>query len=160
MTVSFHINPVQKDQIDHWFSRSDEELKNANARWVKASSSPGFPCRVSLEDAQPGERVLLFPYRHLDVGTPYAGEGPIYVRENARQAALDQNQLPAFFAHRQLSLRGYSSKGFLQDARVCDGETVSHHIESLFANQQIATIHIHFAAPGCFCCSVERSLTP
>ena len=26
---------------------------------------PGFPCRVSLVDAQPGERVLLVNYEHL-----------------------------------------------------------------------------------------------
>jgi hypothetical protein len=32
---------------------------------------PGFPCRVSLQDAEIGEEVILLPYQHHKTNSPY-----------------------------------------------------------------------------------------
>ena len=36
-----------------------------------ADRKPGFPCRVSLVDAEIGESVLLVNYEHLPAASPY-----------------------------------------------------------------------------------------
>jgi hypothetical protein len=64
----------------------DGALRARGARRMTCVDAPGMPCRVSLEDARPGERVLLLTHRHLDVDTPYRSDGPIYVREGASRA--------------------------------------------------------------------------
>ncbi len=44
------------------------------------ADSPGSaPCRHCLRWAQPGERVILFPYSAIPSGHPYSETGPIFV---------------------------------------------------------------------------------
>jgi hypothetical protein len=38
-----------------------------------------------------------------------------------------------------------------------DGREVEAAIERLFANQNTAYLHVHFAAPGCYAAQVERA---
>jgi hypothetical protein len=45
---------------------------------VKASSRPGVPCRVTLDDAAVGEDMLLFHHVSHDVGSPYRSAYAIY----------------------------------------------------------------------------------
>ena len=67
------------------FGASDTELARQDIVRRTADRSPGFPCRVSLEDARKGEELLLLPWRHHAVDSPYQASGPIYVRRGARQ---------------------------------------------------------------------------
>lgn len=66
----------------------DEALRARGASRVVADASPGYPCRVTLEDAAPGETLLLLHWPHLDVATPYRSGGPIFVREAATSQAV------------------------------------------------------------------------
>ncbi len=59
-----------------------------------ADAVPGYPCRVTLEDATPGERVILFNYESHKVDTPYRSSYAIYVRERADRAARYVDELP------------------------------------------------------------------
>src|SRR5689334_2456186 len=68
-----------------------------------ADEKPGFPCRVSLEDAEPGEKVLLLTYRHLGIGSPYDASGPIFVRESARETFDQVGVVPPVLRGRFLS---------------------------------------------------------
>jgi len=52
------------------FELSDEQLRQRGATRVLANASPGFPCRVSLEDAQVGEELLLVSYLHQPAASP------------------------------------------------------------------------------------------
>ena len=62
---------------------SDEELTRHHALRVTATEYPGYPCRVTLDDAQPGEEVVLLNFEHLPVDSPYRSSHAIYVRANA-----------------------------------------------------------------------------
>ncbi len=155
--MSFQIQALPSNIAAEWFQKSPEDWQRENARLVVANSSLGFPCRLSLQDAEVGEELLLFPYLHHDVATPYRSAGPIYVRRAAMQAQLEVDECPAVFKTRQLSLRAYSSKGYLTDARVCQGEETASAIHELFQVDKINQIHVHFAAPGCFACRIERA---
>jgi Protein of unknown function (DUF1203) len=53
---------------------------------VRLKAEPGSPCRISLEDAQPGESLLLLAFEHQAAASPYRSSGPIFVRENAAKA--------------------------------------------------------------------------
>jgi len=44
---------------------------------IKVDSPTGYPCRHCLRWAQPGERVILFPYASIPAGHPYSETGPI-----------------------------------------------------------------------------------
>ena len=69
------------------FDRSDAELQILGIRRTLVDTKPGYPCRVSLMDAEIGESVLLIPYTHHDVSSPYRASGPIFVRAGARTSA-------------------------------------------------------------------------
>ncbi|MCB1042845.1 MAG: DUF1203 domain-containing protein [Acidobacteria bacterium] len=144
MTRTFQIEALTKETFN---------TDQMPSEWVIAKGYPGYPCRVSLQDAQPGERVLLVHYTHHAVSTPYRAAGPIYIREQAENAQFDQGVCPPFFQGRQLSMRAYTHKGYLANARVCEGVDASDSLNSLFENPKVAYVHIHFAAPGCYCCT-------
>ena len=86
------------------------------ARLMLADAEPGFPCRVSLEDAKVGETVLLLPYTHHDVGSPYRASGPVFVRRHAAEARLGPGEVPQMLRHRLLSVRAYDAVGFSCEA--------------------------------------------
>jgi hypothetical protein len=136
---------------------SDERLLAHNARRLVADRHPGFPCRVSLVDALPGERVLLVNYEHLPVTSPYRARYAIYVRENATEAQLAVDQLPPVFENRLLSLRAFSAAGMLLDADVSQGGELRGAIERLLSPPEVAYLHVHNARPGCYAARVDRA---
>ena len=156
MQTPFQITALEIEQFTSLFRQSDDELQSAGARRMVADKSPGFPCRVSLVDAEPGEEVLLIPFTHHDVSTPYRGDGPIFVRVNAETARLEVNEVPAIIRSRLLSLRGYDSTGMMLMSDVVEGRDLEEHLERFFADPLVDYIHIHNARPGCYNCRVDR----
>ena len=127
------------------------------ARAVDVHISDGkCPCRVSLEDAPPGERVFLVNHEHQSAHSPYRSRHAIYVRENAQEAAVTPDVVPAMIAARLLSVRAFNSQGRIVDAVVVDGSAVDEEIARQFANPDADYLHVHFARPGCFAARVER----
>ena len=137
------------------FALSDDELARRDMRRMIADAKPGFPCRVSLEDAEPGERVLLANYEHQQAHSPYRATGPIFVRESAT-AAYDGIEVPPVLRGRLLSLRAYDADGLIVDADVVPGDDVEAALARLFARDDSAYVHVHNAKRGCYACRVER----
>jgi hypothetical protein len=157
MNMDFKFLALSEHGFESFFSMSDSELAEHGALWIEVDSSPGYPCRISLEDAKVGERVLAMSFAHHDVKSPYNSSGPIFVRENAKRASLEINQVPVMLRHRQLSIRGYTSDAMMIGADVVDGEQLESHLHRLFQNPSIEYIHVHNAKPGCFNCTVVRA---
>ena len=156
--VNFRVSGLASEPFASFFAMDDGELSKHGARRMVADKKPGFPCRVSLKDAEVGERVLLLPHAHHDVESPYRSSGPIFVRENAKPAELAVNELPPVIWHRLLSVRGYDSAGFMLAAEVLEGkEAVEQQIRRMFADPRILYLHIHNARPGCYSCRVDRA---
>lgn len=135
---------------------SDAELAARGIQRRVAQVKPGYPCRVSLADAEPGERVLLLPHAHHAVDGPYRASGPIFVREVAVTARPAPGEIPEAIRLRQLSLRAYDADGVMHAAEVCRGAEAADAITRLFADTNIAYLHLHNAKPGCYACRVER----
>ena len=93
MTFRIHALPVEPFEGN--FQLDDDTLRARRIRRVIADDKPHYPCRVSLQDAVEGERLLLVPYLHHGVDTPYRASGPIYVREAAVQARPTVGEVPA-----------------------------------------------------------------
>jgi Protein of unknown function (DUF1203) len=155
--MSFQIRGLAFGQFAPLLGLGDEQLQAHNARRLIADRHPGFPCRVSLIDAQPGERVLLVNYEHLPVMSPYRSRYAIYVRENATEAQLAVDEIPPVLQQRLLSVRALSAAGMLLDADVVEGRQLAGTIERLLAPSEVAYLHVHNARAGCFAARVDRA---
>jgi len=156
MSNAFRITPLAAETFRPLMALDDDALTARGIRRTIADEKPGFPCRVSLEDAEPGERVLLLPFTHHDVDSPYRASGPIYVREAAVTAAPRVNEVPAMLLGRLLSVRAYDHRAMMVEADVVEGRSLDAVIARMFTNPEIAYLHVHNAKPGCFNCRVDR----
>lgn len=155
--MTFQIQALSVESFVPWFEETEVQLRARGIRRVVADGRPLYPCRVSLQDAGAGERLLLLPHLHHDVETPYRASGPIYVREAAVRAQPDAGEIPLQLRTRLLSLRGYDARGMMVWAEVVAGSEVEAGIAALFAQEHVAYLHIHYAKPGCYACRVERA---
>ncbi len=155
--MSFQIVGLPVDAFSPLFSLTDRELGELNVRRMVATEKPGFPCRVSLADAEIGEELLLLPYEHQPAQSPFRASGPIFVRQTARQHALAVDEITDYVRLRLLSVRAYDSAHLMVDAAVCQGADVAASILRMFDNLQVAYIHLHNANRGCFSCRVNRA---
>jgi hypothetical protein len=153
---SFQLTGIDHRPFEPLFELDDVRLAQMNIVRRIADASPGFPCRVSLEDAAPGEEVLLLNYTHHDVRSPYRGSGPIYVRRGARRCVLPPGVVPEYVTRRQISLRGYDAAGMMVCAEVVQGANVAAAIGRILEDGEVAYIHLHNAPQGCFSCQVDR----
>lgn len=154
--MTYRIDGLAAGAFESVFSMNDGELADLGARRVVASSSRGFPCRVSLEDAAEGEELILLHHVSHDVATPFRSAYAIYVRKGAVPASFVDETPPAFDG-RPLGLRGFDAEGMLKDALLALPGEADAKIRLLFANPAIATIHAHNAAHGCFAARIGRN---
>ena len=153
--MGFQLSGLPVEAFSHLFGLPDEDLRRRNIQ--RLAAEPSFPCRISLIDAAPGEPVLLLPYEHLPVASPYRASGPIFVRETVRETAVFTNEVPHDMRKRLFSVRGYDEAGMMLDADVVEGPVLETLIERLFENQRISYLHLHHARRGCFACRADRA---
>lgn len=127
---------------------------------VTADAMPGFPCRVTLQDPEPGETLLLLNYEHLPVATPYRSRHAIFVREGAETTAVVEDRLPRQLARRLLSLRAYDGAGMMTDAEVLEGAGAEPLVREWLARPDVAYLHAHNARRGCFAARIPRIEAP
>ncbi len=154
--MPYRITGLSIDPFRPLFRLSEQELNARSIRRMIADEKPGFPCRITLEDAEPGESLLLLNHEHQPADTPYRASGPIFVRENAVDRFDRVGEIPPVLRPRLLSLRGYDIEGMMVDADVVEGTYVESLIERLLANEVIETVHVHYARRGCFAFAIER----
>ena len=135
----------------------DAALAARGAIRVTATAKPGFPCRITLEDAEVGEELFLLHHVSHDVATPFRSAYAIYVRTGARETATYHDALPPVFEGRPIALRGFDEAGMLRGALLAGPGQADEQIRALFARDEIATIHAHNAAHGCFAARIERA---
>ncbi len=154
--MSFRATGLPQSPFEPLFRLSDEALAARGMRRMVADTKPGFPCRVSLEDAEPGERLILLPFEHQPAHSPYRASGPIFVRETTRGPFDRVGVVPPVLHGRQLSLRAYDEAGLMVDADVIDGDDVENAIARFFARSDVAYLHAHNAKRGCYACRIDR----
>lgn len=137
------------------YGLDDDALAARGVVRMPVTASPGFPCRVTLEDAVPGETVLLLNHEHLAQG-PYRQRHAIFVREGAQEPARYVDAVPEQLAIRLLSVRAYDHEGMMTDAEVIEGTALRALIDRFFADPAVAYLHVHNARRGCFAARIDR----
>ena len=137
------------------FALNDDELAERGIVRMTVNS-PGFPCRISLQDRPLGEEVLLLNHVSHDVANPYRAAHAVFVSE-AEQAAEYVDEAPPVFETRVLSLRGFDRQGMMADAALAQPGEADAVIRKLFDNPEVETVHAHNAIRGCFSAKIERN---
>ena len=154
--MTYRVEGLQPNQFTSLFAMSDAELAERRAVRVIADG-PGFPCRVSLEEAGDGERLILVNHVSLDAETPFRASHAIYVREGAAAAPAFEDVLPPMLDRRRISLRAFSSDGMLVDGMVAEPGEGDAGVRALFERPEVAEIHAHTPAYGCFLARIQRN---
>ena len=155
--MAFRISGLPRAPFEPYFRLSDAELLARGARRYVADGQRAFPCRVSMRDCNPGERVILLSYEHQAADSPYRASGPIFVRENADETSSPVDHVPDPLRARPLSVRAYDAAGLIVDAEVIPGSELEPLIGRLFERDDTAYLHVHHARYGCYHCRIDRA---
>jgi Protein of unknown function (DUF1203) len=123
---------------------------------VTADSPGSCPCRHCLRWANPGERVILFPYSAIPSGYPYSETGPIFVHAEKCNRYTLADEYPAAFRNGRV-FRGYDSNYKIIDAKVVNGTEPEAVIQELFHNSDVAFVDVRSVTHGCFTFRVQRA---
>lgn len=155
--MAYRIDGLAPEAFESLFGMMDGELAAMNAVRVIADSPSGYPCRVSLTDAAPGDELVLLNHVSHDVAGPFRTAYAIYVGKGAKTAARFEDEAPAYLDERTLGLRGFGADGMLKGGLLAMPGEADVRIRELFERPEIATIHAHSAAYGCFLARIERN---
>lgn len=154
--MTFRIRGLEPEPFAPLFAMSDAELARRRALRCVADAKPGFPCRVTLADAEPGSEVILVNYEHLPVDSPYRASHAIFV--SAAAEPYDAvGVVPPALRERLLSLRAFDARGIMLDADVADGAALEGLVARLLARPGVEYLHAHFARRGCFAARIDRA---
>lgn len=155
--MTYRVRGLEPAPFAPLFGLPDEELAGRGIVRMKVTERPGFPCRVTLEDAERGDTALLLNHVSHDVANPYRASHAIFVREGAIAAAEFIDEVPPVFRGRLLSLRAFDDRGMMVDAVLAAPGEADAAIRRLFESPRSAYIHAHNAVRGCFAAAVERA---
>jgi Protein of unknown function (DUF1203) len=153
--MSFRISGIAPKTFSTLAGLSDAELAKHRAVRVTVQG-PGYPERIEMRDAQPGEVLLLVNYEHQPADTPYKASHAVYVREGATDGYSAVDALPDVMKKRLLSLRAFGADHMLVEADVVEGTRAIPVIEQMFSKERVAYIQAHYAKPGCFAAQISR----
>ncbi|MEC3860235.1 DUF1203 domain-containing protein [Mesobacterium sp. TK19101] len=155
--MTFQIHALDQRDFAHLFDLPETELIRRGIRRVVADTNPGYPCRVSLQDAQIGEDLLLLNHHHLRSDGPYDGRHAIYVRRNAITCTPAPGDVPEQLSRRLLSVRGFGADQMMRAAEVVQGTGLAQTLHRLLADPSISFVDIHNAGPGCYAARATRA---
>jgi hypothetical protein len=155
--MSYRISGLEPAQFRRYAAMGAAELARHRALRVTATEYPGYPCRVTLDDAQPGEDVILLNFEHLPVDSPYRSSHAIYVRTGAQEKFDGIDAVTPALARRLLSVRGFDAAGSMLSGEVLEGVGLADYVRSQLDNPAIAYLHAHYARRGCFAARIDRA---
>ncbi len=154
--MTFRIRGLSPEPFRHLFGLSDDALAAHGAVRCVADAKPGFPDRIELRDAEPGETLLLLNHVHQPADNPYRASHAIFVREGAPAAYDRVGEVPEVMRARPLSLRAFDRAHLMVDADLVDGREVEALIERFLADARVDYIQAHYARRGCYAALIER----
>jgi hypothetical protein len=155
--MSFRIQGLSPEPFVDLYGQPDSALAERGALRYVVDKQPGFPDRVELRDAAPGETVLLVNHVSQPADTPYRASHAIFVREGATRAFDEVGVVPEVFRSRLLSLRAFDATGMMVDADVVEGAKVEGLILRLLDDARVNCIHAHYAKRGCYAARISRA---
>jgi hypothetical protein len=155
--MDFRITGLPSAGFTSLLRLDDDALRAHGVTRLVVDAPNAYPCRITLEDAVPGEEVLLLSYAHQPARTPYAAAGPIFIRRAAVATRVLINVVPEQQRHRLLSVRAYDHRDWIVDAEVKEGRELEALIVRFLTDPNVRYLHVHYARPGCYACRVDRA---
>jgi hypothetical protein len=155
--MTYKISGLEPFDFAHLFGLSDPELAARGAVRMTADAKPGYPCRITLDDAVPGETLLLVNHCSHRGDNPYRATHAIFVNESATEAAVYEDEIPPALDRRILSLRAFDADGMMRDAALAQPGEIDAVIRRLLADEQVHHIDAHNAIRGCFAARIDRA---
>ncbi|MBS1104020.1 DUF1203 domain-containing protein [Gluconobacter sp. Dm-62] len=154
--MSFRITGLDPALFRHLYGMSDADLSDRNVRRHTADRLSGFPDRVELRDAEPGETVLLMNYIHQPEQTPYRSGHAIFIREGAEKRYDEIDTIPDSLGGRLIALRAFDALHDMIAAEIVEGTQLESLIGQFFNRSEIAYLHAHYARHGCYAARIDR----
>ena len=152
-TSSFRIVPLRTQTAEA--ARAAAAAGAPDHAVVTADSPQGYPCRHCLRWAQPGERMILFPFAAIPPGRPYSESGPIFVHADSCERYSSTEEFPAAFRSGRV-LRAYNSEHDIIAAEVANGAGPEAVIERFLQKPETAFVHVRSVSHGCYTMEIER----
>ena len=153
--MDFRITGLPAEDFAPLFALDDTALAACGAV-RRAADGPGYPCRVSLTDAAPGDSLILVNYEHRPVASPYRMRFAVYVRPG--ETRFDRvNEVPEQLRRRFLAVRAFDESAMMLGYELAEGRALEGAITRQLADPRAAYLHLHFAAPGCYAARVGRA---
>lgn len=152
-TSKFRVVPLQTKIAEA--ARAAAKTGAPDHAVVIADSPGGYPCRHCLRWAQPGERLILFPFAAIPAGRPYSETGPIFVHEDPCERYGTTAKYPADFREGRV-VRAYNAQHDMIAAEVPNGTGPEAVIERFLQNPDTAFIHVRSVSRGCYTMGIER----
>ena len=151
----YAIRGLAPESFAHLRHASEDALANHDSRRMTADAVPGFPCRITLDDAALGETLILT--NHVSHGCgPYHASHAIFVSESALEAAHYIDAVPPALDRRVLSIRAFDAAGMMIDAALAPPGKADASIRRLLADPAVDHLDAHNAVRGCFAARVDR----
>jgi hypothetical protein len=155
--MSYVVSGLPLEPFRPLFGLSDAALAEQGVVRYAVDADPGFPCRVTLEDAKLGDTVLLLNWEHQPADTPYRSRHAIFVSERARETRRAVDEIPgALRVRKALSIRAFDAAGMMVDAEIASGDALEPVIARMLAVPDVAYLHVHNAGRGCYAARIDR----
>ncbi|WP_068310591.1 DUF1203 domain-containing protein [Polycladidibacter hongkongensis] len=148
--MAYKISGLKAEQFAYLDSLTDGQRAQHGVHIYTADEKPGYPCRVSLADAEVGERLFLLNYAYQPNDTPYKASHAIFVRENAVEAKPYIDSVPVSLSSRLLSLRAFDSDHMMILADIAEGDEIEKTLIAFCNEPEVSYVQLHYARRGCF----------
>ncbi|WP_119271107.1 DUF1203 domain-containing protein [Taklimakanibacter deserti] len=155
--MAFRISGLSPEPFRHLYGLSDAELAKHGVKRYVVDTPTGYPDRIEMRDASPGETVLLLNHVCQPADTPYRASHAIFVREGAEETYTQVDEVPDVIRLRLMSLRAFDKDGMMLDADIVEGKEIEGVIQRFFANPDVDYIHAHNAKRGCYAGRIDRA---
>jgi hypothetical protein len=154
--MNFRILGLSPEPFQPLFGLTEQELARRGAKRYVADAKPGFPDRIEMRDAEPGEPLILVNYVHQSADTPYRASHAVFVREGAQQRYDACGEIPEVLARRSISLRAFDADHWMVGGELLEGRQLEPAIRKLLGQSEVAYLQAHYAVRGCYAARIER----
>ena len=155
--MSYRITGLPAEPFRSLYGLSDAALAAQGVTRVLADQKPGFPDRIELRDAEPGQSVLLLNYTHQPAANAYHASHAIFVREGAETSYDRVDEIPQVMRERTMSLRAFDAQDLMIEAELSAGAELESAIQRLLARAEVDYIQAHYAKRGCYAARITRA---
>ncbi|MBA3385984.1 MAG: DUF1203 domain-containing protein [Chthoniobacterales bacterium] len=124
-------------------------------RTTTVESAQTAPCRHCLTWANPGERVILFPFQSISSARPYGESGPVFIHADGCEQYSAPNEFPAAFRSGR-ALRAYNEDDEIVAAQLA-GDAPEELASEMFEIPEVQFLHVRSACHGCYTFKLERA---